>query len=98
MLSCAMTFDSEQGTSHTAVPSPWRRALDRVRSWRPKLTGPAPGGRRRWWSWTWRAVVIAAVLYYPIGALVIENIDDDPQFGPGSVAPGESRAVATAGS
>ena len=91
-----MTFDADQGTSHNAVPSRWRRALDRVRAWRPKLTGPAPGGRRRWLSWTWRALLIAVVLYYPVGTLIIENIDDDPQFGPGTVAPGESRAVATA--
>ncbi|MGD9882975.1 MAG: DUF2333 family protein [Reyranella sp.] len=92
-----MTFDSDQGTSHDAVPSRWRRALDRVRSWRPSLpVGPVPSGKRRWWSWTWRVLLIAAVLYYPVGTLIIENIDDDPQFGPGAVAPGESRAVATA--
>jgi len=36
------------------------------------------------------------VLYYPVGALIVEDIDDDPQFAPRNVAPGESRAVATA--
>ena len=92
-----MTFSSDPGTSHNAVPSRWRRALDRVRSWRPGLpVGPVPSGKRRWWSWTWRAALIVAVLYYPVGALIAENIDDDPQFAPQAVAPGESRAVATA--
>ena len=42
-----------------------------------------------------RAVVVA-ILYYPVGALITQDIDDDPQFGPKSVAPGESRAVAVA--
>ena len=32
----------------------------------------------------------------PVGALIVENIDDDPQFAPRNVAPGESRAVAAA--
>ena len=36
------------------------------------------------------------LLYYPVGAMIVENIDDDPQFAPRSVAPGESRAVAVA--
>jgi hypothetical protein len=40
--------------------------------------------------------VVLLLLYYPVGALIIENIDDDPQFAPRNVAPGESRAVATA--
>lgn len=41
-------------------------------------------------------MVVLLVLYFPIGALFIENIDDDPQFGPQNVAAGESRAVALA--
>ena len=36
------------------------------------------------------------VIYYPLGALIVENIDDDAQFAPQGVAPGESRAVAIA--
>ena len=36
------------------------------------------------------------VLYYPVGALIAEDIDDDPQFAPRNVTPGESRAVALA--
>jgi hypothetical protein len=35
-------------------------------------------------------------LYYPIGALIIHDIDDDPNFAPAEVAPGASRAVALA--
>jgi len=31
---------------------------------------------------------------YPVGALIAEDIDDDPQFAPRNVTPGESRAVA----
>ena len=42
------------------------------------------------------AVVVLFVLYYPLGAMVVENIDDDPQFKPTNVAAGESRAVAAA--
>ena len=45
--------------------------------------------------WIWIAVVLL-VLYYPVGALITENIDDDPQFAPRNVAAGESRAVAVA--
>ena len=41
-------------------------------------------------------VVVALVLYYPVGALIVQNIDDDPQFAPRNVAPGESHAVAAA--
>ena len=41
-------------------------------------------------------LLAVVVLYYPLGALIVEDIDDDPQFQPRNVAPGESRAVATA--
>jgi len=39
---------------------------------------------------------VLLVIYYPLGALIVENIDDDAQFAPQGVAPGESRAVAIA--
>jgi hypothetical protein len=66
----------------------------------PKIAVP-PGGRRvlfgrSIWGWAWRIALVLVVLYYPIGALVIEDIDDDPQFATANAAPGESRAVATA--
>lgn len=68
-----------------------------MRTWRPgRSATSAPAGRRSVWGWTWRALVVALILYYPVGALVIEDIDDDPQFASRNVAPGESRAVATA--
>ena len=93
-----MTFESDHGAAPSAAPSWWRRSWDRVRSWRPGRggAGATPSGRRRLWSWTWRIVVVALVLYYPVGALIVENIDDDPQFAPRNAAPGESRAVAAA--
>ena len=92
-----MTFESDEGTSHTATLPWWRRTWDRLRSVsRRPATGATPSRVRRVWSWTWRIVLVLLVLYYPLGALIIENIDDDPQFAPLNVAPGESRAVATA--
>jgi len=56
----------------------------------------APSRTRRVLSWTWWLLLAVVLLYYPVGALVIQNIDDDPQFAPVGVAPGESRAVAAA--
>ena len=52
----------------------------------------------RKWRWRWIVFGLLAVfcLYYPLGAMIVENIDDDPQFGPSGMAPGESRAVAVA--
>lgn len=93
-----MTFEPDYGAASSATSSWWRRTWERVRAWRPGLgkSGAASSGRRRWWSWAWRAVVVALILYYPIGALIVQNIDDDPQFAPRNVAPGESRTVAAA--
>jgi hypothetical protein len=92
-----MTFEPDQATSHTAAQSGWRRTWDRLRWPRSRaLRSGAPAGRRRVWPWVFWSVVVVAVLYYPVGALVIEDIDDDPQFAPTNLAPGESRAVATA--
>ena len=94
-----MTFEPDHGVpSSPAIPW-WRRSWGRLKTWRPgrgRATGPAPSGRRRLWNWTWRIVVLALVLYYPVGALIVHSIDDDPQFTPRNVAPGESRAVAAA--
>ncbi|MEW5729925.1 MAG: DUF2333 domain-containing protein [Pseudomonadota bacterium] len=51
-------------------------------------------------SWWWLAPLAAALilLYYPVGMLVMHEIDDDPEFAPpaGSVQAGQSRAVAVA--
>ena len=93
-----MTFEPDHGASHAATPSWWRRGWDRVRSFRPGLpkTAAPSAGKRKFWRWGAWAVVLLVVLYYPVGALIVEDIDDDPQFAPRNVAPGESRAVATA--
>lgn len=92
-----MTFDPDNGAAPAAAPSWWRRAADRVRRFRPFTRTPAGSGARRTaWGWGWRAAVVIALLYYPVGALVIQNIDADPQFAPRNITPGESRAVAIA--
>jgi hypothetical protein len=92
-----MTFEPDYGAPPAAAPSWWRRAWERVRSGRPGLKkASSPTGRRSVWGWAWRAIVVVLVLYYPVGAIVTQDIDDDPQFAPRNVAPGESRAVAAA--
>ncbi len=95
MLRCAMTFEPDHGTVPLA-PSRWRRMWDGLRSFRPRRpwSASAPSGRRSAWRWAAWIIVILLVLYYPVGALFVENIDDDPQFGPQNVAAGESRSVA----
>ena len=92
-----MTFDPDNGAAPAAAPSWWRRSWDRMRRFRPFTRTPAGSGARRTaWGWGWRAAVVVALLYYPVGALVIQNIDADPQFAPRNITPGESRAVAIA--
>ncbi|CAN5908138.1 DUF2333 family protein [soil metagenome] len=97
-----MTFEPDYAASSSATPSRWRRSWDRVRAYRPFRSGTAGSasgpvsGRRRLWSWTWKIVVLLLVLYYPVGAWITQDIDDDPQFAPRGVTPGESRTVALA--
>jgi hypothetical protein len=93
-----MTFEPDMGAaSSTSPPSWWRRTWQRVRSSRPGLSkSAAPSSRRRLWRWSLWIVLALVVLYYPVGALMVENIDDDPRFTATNVAPSESRAVATA--
>jgi len=92
-----MTFEPDYGAPPAAAAPWWRRTWDRLRSWRPgRAASTTPTGRRSVWWWTWRAIVVALVLFFPIGALVVHNIDDDAQFAPRNVTPGESRAVALA--
>src|SRR4029450_1978285 len=94
-----MTFEPDHGPAATPAPPLWRSGWDRLRTWRPgwgRGTAAAPSGRRRLWSWTWRIVAVGLVLYFPVGPLIVHNIDDDPQFAPRNVVPGESRAVAVA--
>jgi hypothetical protein len=66
------------------------------RRWRflPSFSAAGRGGRIALWLLT--AVAVLMLLYYPVGALIIHNIDDDPDFAPGEIAPGASRSVALA--
>ena len=61
---------------------------------------PESAAHRRWrLRLSHAALLLLAVillLYYPVGMLMISNIDDDPGFGPGQVADGASHAVAVA--
>lgn len=63
------------------------------RRWLPRLGGSS---WRRALKWTGGILLVVVVFYYPLGALYVHEIDDDPNFGPGEVAPGASRAVAMA--
>lgn len=89
-----MSFDPEPRPAAAVVAQPlWRRVL----AWRPRLGGAGltvavPKGRWRWWL----LIPIVPVLYYTIGMLVIHTIDDNLEFRPQDVPPGESRAVAAA--
>jgi len=99
-----MTFEPDH-----AVPPPerprWRRVLDRITfprfarssagaSTAASTSAASPPGKRRHWRWALWIVAVLLVLWFPVGALFVENIDDDPQFSPQGVASGESRAVA----
>ena len=61
---------------------------------------PAPPRRRLDWRRLTLiglvALLVAALIYYPVGMLVVHKIDADPAFGPGDVPAGGSRAVAVA--
>ncbi len=92
-----MTFDPDHGAPSPPSSSWWRRRWDGMRSWRPRRgTTTGTTGRRSGWRWAGWALVLLIVLFYPMAALITQNIDDDPQFTATGVAPGESRAVATA--
>jgi hypothetical protein len=68
-------------------PSPKEQQLLPRARWR---------GLRRALKWIGGLILVLLLFYYPIGALWVHEIDDDPAFGPGDVAPGASRAVAMA--
>jgi hypothetical protein len=73
------------------------RLLGRARKLLPDLSG---GGRLRAAGGIGGALVVAALLYYPIGMLITHEIDDDTNYQtPAAQAPeGGSRAVAMAAS
>ena len=92
-----MTFDPDPAAPQPSPrPSRWR-FWSGLRTWPWRRAGSAAATGSRWiWRWGWRVLLVLLILYYPVGALIVQNIDDDPQFAPQSVAPGESRAVAVA--
>src|SRR5438552_190205 len=101
MVNSAMTFDPDYGAPAPAPRPWWRRAVDRVGGWfrfggRSMASGLRPRRPRGIWGWVWRVVVVLLLLYFPLGALIVENIDDDSQFKTQGSTPGESRAVAIA--
>ncbi len=66
------------------------------RRWRFLPSFPTTGRGRRVLLWVFIAVLVILALYYPVGALWVHTIDDDPAFAPAQVEPGASRAVAIA--
>jgi hypothetical protein len=92
-----MTFDPDDGAA-APKQSRWRRLLGRVRPSRAVAasSGVRPSGRRRLIGWAVLVVAAAILLYYPLGALFVQNIDDDTQFAPPPSTAGASRAVAMA--
>src|SRR5579862_8292049 len=91
-----MTFEPDEGTPAQHRQSWWRRVSSSLPKFGPARPAAARSRAAAVWHWGWRIVVVLAVLYYPVGALIVENIDDDPQFAPRKLSPGESRAVAVA--
>lgn len=51
---------------------------------------------KRWLWWLVPVLPVAVVLYYAIGAGMAQIIDDDPEYGPGPIAQGQSHATALA--
>ncbi len=66
------------------------------RRWRFLPSFSAAGKRRRIAFWSLAVILLIILLYYPVGALIVDNIDDDPNFGPAQVEPNASRTVAMA--
>jgi hypothetical protein len=96
-----MTFDPDYGAPSPALRPWWRRSLDRIKGFRFGLRSvpagsPTPRRPRGVLGWIWRIVLVLILLYYPLGGLIVQDIDDDSQFRVQATTPGESRAVAIA--
>jgi len=66
------------------------------RRWRFLPSFSMGGKRRRIALWSLAVILLIILLYYPVGALWVNNIDDDPNFAPVQVEPNASRTVAMA--
>lgn len=66
------------------------------RRWRFLPSFSMGGMRRRIALWSLAVILLILLLYYPVGALYVNNIDDDPNFAPSQVEPNASRTVAMA--
>lgn len=66
------------------------------RRWRFLPAFGTGGKRRPILRWVLAVLLLLVLLYYPLGALIVTNIDDDPDFAPAEVAPNASHAVAMA--
>src|SRR5688500_14440383 len=65
----------------------------------PADTPKLPGAGRRWLKrskWIALAILVVLLLYYPVGMIVVHQINDDPDFNAGTVPQGQSKAVALA--
>jgi hypothetical protein len=93
-----MTFDPD----FSSQPAPRRSLLQRLRARLPVGAGTGVAGWRPRVSLPPRrlariglGVLIALLLYYPIGMIWIHEIDDNPDFAGTTSAPAQSRMVAT---
>jgi hypothetical protein len=66
------------------------------RRWRFLPSFSSGGKRRRILLWSAAVIPLIILLYYPVGAFIVDNIDDDPNFAPAQVEPNASHAVAMA--
>jgi hypothetical protein len=66
------------------------------RRWRFLPSFGTGGKRRRLALWLLSPLLLFILLYYPVGAFIVDNIDDDPNFAPAQVDPTASRTVAMA--
>lgn len=87
-----MTFEPEYPPQAAPKMSRWARLRARLSAGRG--TPSSGGGRGRLYKRIALGVVIALLLYYPVGMAWIHTIDDNPDFTAQNVAPGESHTVA----
>ncbi len=65
----------------------------------PADTPKLPGAGRRWLrrsKWVALAILVVVLLYYPVGMIIVHQVNDEPDFSAGTVQQGQSQAVALA--